>query len=319
MKTIHFVTALAALCLCVPVCAQIPINTLGSTYTQDFDGLANAGTANTLLAPGWAFLETGQSANTTYAAENGGSSAGNTYSYGSTGSIDRAFGSLRNGNSLIPVFGASFVNLTGSTITSVTISYTGEEWRLGNFQRGPDRLDFQYSTDATSLMTGAWTDVDSLDFLTPNLTGPGGIRDGNLPENQSARSQIITGLSIPSGSVLWIRWTDVDATNADDGLAVDNFSLRAIAGPTAAAVSVSGRVRTAGGLPIRNALLTVIGGDLSGPVTVATGSFGLFSFNNLRAGQTYVVTVKAGRHSFAEPVRTVVPMDNVDDMDFVAN
>lgn len=316
MKTIHIVTV-AVFCLCVPIYAQIPINTLGSTYTQNFDNLANAGTTNTLTAPGWEFLETGASANAAYAGGNGGLATGDTYSYGQTGSTDRALGGLRS-SSLIPIFGASFANVTGSTITSITISYTGEEWRLGNHQRGPDRLDFQYSTDATSLTTGAWTDVDSLDFLTPNLTGPGGIRDGNLPENQSVRSQIIIGLAIPPGAVLWIRWMDVDATNSDDGLAVDNFSLRAVA-PSAAAVNVSGRVRTAGGLPIRNALLTVIGGDLSGPVTVATGSFGLFSFNNLRAGQTYVVTVKAGRHSFAEPVRTVVPMDNVDDLDFVAN
>ena len=32
-------------------------------------------------------------------------------------------------------------------------------------------------------------------------------------------------MSIPNGATFWIRWTDTDATGADDGLAVDDFSL----------------------------------------------------------------------------------------------
>src|SRR5262249_25564176 len=37
----------------------------------------------------------------------------------------------------------------------------------------------------------------------------------------------ITGLNIPAGATFWIRWTDVDATGADDGLAIDDFSITA--------------------------------------------------------------------------------------------
>ena len=45
-------------------------------------------------------------------------------------------------------------------ITSLAISYTGEQWRLGQVDTGraADRLDFQLSTNATSLTTGTWTD-----------------------------------------------------------------------------------------------------------------------------------------------------------------
>ena len=35
----------------------------------------------------------------------------------------------------------------------------------------------------------------------------------------------ITGLTIQSGATFWIRWTDFNATGADDGLVVDDFSL----------------------------------------------------------------------------------------------
>ncbi len=40
----------------------------------------------------------------------------------------------------------------------------------------------------------------------------------------------ITGLSIPNGATFWIRWLDFNASGADDGLAVDDFSLTPIGG-----------------------------------------------------------------------------------------
>ena len=68
--------------------------------------------------------------------------------------------------------GACFTNATGSTITSLAVGYTGEQWRLGTITRA-DRMDFQYSLDATSLTTGTWVDVDALDFSTPNTAATG--------------------------------------------------------------------------------------------------------------------------------------------------
>ncbi len=202
--------------------AQVSLTTLGSAYTQDFNTLASSGTSSTVPA-GWAFSESGSNANTTYITGTGSGNAGDTYSYGATGNSDRAFGGLQSAN-LVPTIGASFTNNTGSTITSLAISYTGEQWRLGATGR-TDRLDFQYSTNATSLTTGSWTDVDNLDFNAPNSTGTVGALDGNLAANRTAISFTITGLSIANGATFWIRWNDFDATGADDGLAVDDFSL----------------------------------------------------------------------------------------------
>ena len=113
-----------------------------------------AGTSSTLPS-GWKLLETGSSANTTYASDAGGTATGNTYSYGTGTNTERAFGALRSG-SLIPTLGVQIRNSTGTTITSLTISYTGEQWRCGTAGR-TDQLDFQYSLNATSLSTGTWT------------------------------------------------------------------------------------------------------------------------------------------------------------------
>ncbi|HZN45804.1 MAG TPA: Calx-beta domain-containing protein [Nitrospiraceae bacterium] len=200
------------------------VTTVNTAYTENFDGLAQTDVSGT-TPTAWTRAESGSAANRTYTANNGGSTTGDTYSYGSTTTpTDRALGGLRTGN-LVPTVGAFYRNDTGSTLNTLQIAYTGEQWRLGNAGR-PDRLDFQYSTNANSLTTGTWTDVDLLDFPTPNTTTTGS-KDGNNATNRTAITNTITGLSIGAGSTFWIRWTDVDASGADDGLAVDDFSISA--------------------------------------------------------------------------------------------
>ena len=88
-----------------------------------------------------------------------------------------------------------------------------------------DRLDFQISNDATSLTTGTWTDVDALDFNSPNINTALGALDGNSSQNRSLISHTITGLNISNGATFWIRWTDFNITSFDDGLAIDDFSI----------------------------------------------------------------------------------------------
>lgn len=193
-------------------------------YTQDFNTLASAGTSST-LPTGWAFLEQLANANTTYTAGNGGSATGDTYSFG-TAAGDRALGGLQSGN-LNPFIGFYFTNNTGSTITSLAISYIGEQWRLGATGRSADTLNFQYSTNATSLTSGSWTDEDALDFITVRLTAPTGAVDGNTTAYRASRIHTISGLSIPNGSSFFIRWTDSDIAGAEDGLSIDDFSLTA--------------------------------------------------------------------------------------------
>ena len=202
--------------------AGISLAALDIAYTQNFDTLVNTGTAATVPA-GWSFNETGTSANTTYTAGTGSSNSGDTYSFGSAGSTERAFGGVQS-TSLIPTVGVCFTNNTGKIITSLDITYIGEQWRLGTAARA-DRLDFQYSVDATSLTTGVWTNVDALDFSSPNTAAAVGALDGNAAANRTAISATISGLNIADGATFFLRWNDFNATGADDGLAVDDFSL----------------------------------------------------------------------------------------------
>jgi len=203
-------------------------NTTFSPYTQNFNSLGT-GNNNTSLPAGWAFSESGTGANTSYGSGTGSSSTANTYSFGSNNSSERAFGTLHGSgtNTFSSMIGAAFTNSTGGTISSLTVNYTGEQWRYGG-GAGPDKLDFQFSTNATSLTTGTWTDVDNLDFSSPVTSGTTGGRNGNQAANRTAKSFTITGLNIAPGATYRIRWTDFDlggSSVADDGLGIDDLSI----------------------------------------------------------------------------------------------
>jgi hypothetical protein len=211
--------------------AQISITSSSFSYSQDFNTLSNTSTSST-VPTGWAFLETGTSArvNQIYTSDDGGGNAGDTYSYGTGNDLDRAFGEITTGT-ITTVIGVSFTNNTGQILNALTVAYVGECWRVGTKNRF-DRLDFQYSLNADSLnhISATWTDVNQLDFITPDTTTTG-IKDGNLSANRTTISHSITGLNLANGSKVWFRWTSNDASGSDDGLAVDDFSLSNITLP----------------------------------------------------------------------------------------
>lgn len=196
----------------------------GAPSVQTFDTLAASGSSST-VPNGWYFTESGQNANTIFTANDGTSNSGDTYSYGSSGSSDRAFGTLQS-NKLAPIIGAKLRNDTGNTLSEIVVAYTGEQWRLGATGRA-DRLDFQYSTNATSLTDTAatWTDGDSLDFSSPITMASVGALDGNATANRTAISASITGLALAPSGTLWVRWVDLNVSGNDDGLAIDDVSF----------------------------------------------------------------------------------------------
>ncbi len=285
--------------------APVSLASTGVAVTENFNSLASSGTSST-VPPGWALSEAGTNANTTYDAGTGSGTAGNTYSFGAASNAERAFGGLQSG-SLIPTIGACFQNNTGSTLTSLDIAFVGEQWRLGTTGRA-DRLDFEYSLDASSLTTGTWTGVDSLDFSSPTTTGAAGALDGNVAPNRTAVSASITSLSIPSGAIFFIRWTDFNASGADDGLSVDDFSLTPQGGPPVPALTVSvapASISEAAGPNAATGTVTRVNdpGGNANPLTVM-----LMSSDTTEATVPTMVTIPAASAS------TTFSVDAVNDM-----
>ena len=201
------------------------------TYTQDFNTLDTVSTTSSSNLPsGWAIFEYGTSTTTVdnkYKGGNGNSNTGETYSLGTSGSTERALGSLASGSN-IPSFGVTFTNNTNKTISSITINYKGEQWRAGQVGRtNVDSLRFLYSTSATGLndTLGTWTEVASLMFNTPNMTATtaAGI-DGNATGNFTNKSGTIT-VSIPAGGYIILKWLDKNIGGSDDALSIDDINI----------------------------------------------------------------------------------------------
>lgn len=236
--------------------AQAAITLTGTgAHQNNFDTLASTGQNNTGGLAGWEFLELGTSANNGYFATNGAENSGNTFSLGQVGSGERALGALAHNNTgtLQSLFGVQLVNNTGKTITGFTVTYVGEQWRLGQTGRGADRLDFAYrvATTEQSLNAGSFVDVNALDFIAPNTTGAWGTaRDGNAAQNRATVSGAVIGLNVAQGEVLTLRWIDLDiklangGQAADDALGIDDFvftpTLAAVPEPATWAMMIGG-------------------------------------------------------------------------------
>jgi Secretion system C-terminal sorting domain len=200
--------------------AQISITSTSFTHSQNFDGLVNSGTGNAWLDNstilGW------YSTRTTYNAGNGSVNTGALYSFGITGQTDRSLGGIASGTTGTFYFGVRFNNNIGSNLTQIRVNYLGEQWRDGgNAIPVSQTLSFEYSTDATSLTTGTWTNVSDLSFVSPTFTTTAGALDGNNIVNSTEHQAIISS----NGADIWFRWIDLNDTGNDHGLAIDNFLI----------------------------------------------------------------------------------------------
>lgn len=201
--------------------AQVNLINTSTIYSQNFNSL-NVRGASSVLPLGWSILEIGANANTSITANAGASTTGDTYSYGTGTTTERGLGMLGSGT-LNSQFGVSFRNSTGQTLTSITVSYIGEIWRTGTANR-QDKVDVQYSTNATSLGTGTWIDVNELDFSAPVITTTG-AKNGNQTANRRVIQFTLNGISIPANTVFYFKWKEFDATGAEDGLAIDDLTV----------------------------------------------------------------------------------------------
>ncbi len=204
----------------------LSVTTLGLAITQNFDTLATGGTANTWTddstLPGWFAQFSAVTTNpTTYRADAGASNTGAIYSWGTGTATERAFGSVGSGTPGDIYWALKLTNDTGSTITSLNVSFTGEQWRQGGCTPTPcsvsaQTVDFQYQvanagviTDANTPTTG-WLDHDALDFTSPAPgTSTAAAIDGNAAANRTALASTIT-VSVAAGQDVLLRWKDLN-------------------------------------------------------------------------------------------------------------
>ena len=190
-------------------------------YGENFDSMTPTGTT---FVPGWT------STDSAMLVGDGSASNGSIYNVGTTDANDRAFGALGSGTIPLILFGASFLNNTGSFIG--TLSFTGfnEQWRTGSRADTNEISPFEFSFNATSIddPVAAWTPLPAFNLVEIQTTSiMSAAIDGNAPENRAA---IGTGgtpetVAWASNATMWIRWRESDNPGTDALLAIDDFSL----------------------------------------------------------------------------------------------
>jgi diacylglycerol kinase family enzyme len=99
--------------------------------------------------------------------------------------------------------------------------------------------------------------------------------------------------------------------------AATNTGQFTVFAPTAASVSVSGRVMNSIGRGIRNVSITLT--DSSGNQReTQTTSFGYYNFDNVTAGETVTITAKARRFKFVQSSIVRTTNESVTGADYVS-
>ena len=222
--------------------AQFEITTATGMTGQNFDGLSASGSsqpwandvtpANGTL-DGWSLFNSLNAAITNYDAGTGSGSGGKFYSFGLTGSTDRALGGV---GSLNAYFGSPAANTVAgyiafaatnnspSTLTSFTLGFDGEQWRNGgNATAQPMVLEYGFGPSfaaVTWLQPGG-----NFNWTSPVATATAAAVNGNVAGLAAGRGGTVNGLTWANGQTLWLRWIELNDTGSDHGLAIDNFNI----------------------------------------------------------------------------------------------
>jgi hypothetical protein len=162
--------------------------------------------------------------------------------------------------------------------------------------------------------SGNFIDIPSgyiADATQPNVAGLVTTRNIVLPPAVDNQPQvqvriITTDAAAPDGT-----------SSPDEWIGVNNITAGNHA-PTAAGVSVSGRVLNAAGRPIKGASVT-LWDDRGQPRQTTSSSLGFYSFDDLEVNHAYVMSVFSTRHVFSSATRFVTVTGAMSDLDFIAD
>ncbi len=197
---------------------------------------------------------------------------------------------------LFTEYSQDFVNLTGEN----AVVFTGEQ---NNFSIGGRVADGNGNG-----VSGIIVQLDGAFSEFAVTDGSGDYVFSNLPADGF---YVITptggsGSFVPSQIM-------VDALTSNFG--GNNFIQLA---PTAAGVSVGGRISAAngGGIPGAQISITNLNGETR---AVVSNSFGYYRFENVRAGETYVLNVQSREHQFPDAPRLIFVNEDLTGMNFTAS
>jgi hypothetical protein len=262
--------------------------------------------------------------------------------YGGAGCGTAGCSTYQNDFIEIKNISAGFVNISGWSVQYT--SATGSAWQVTTIPAGtvlragdtyliaeafgangvnPLPTPNATGTIAMSATTGKVALVNNAVALSGTCPTGGTVVDfvgyGTTANcNGSGTNNTLTNAPAPSTTTSDQRnvaGTDTDLDNVDFTAAAPTPqpSLQ----PTASSVTLDGKVTTSEGRAIPRVTVTLVGG--SGEVqTFITSGFGYYTFEGLRSGETYTISVESKSYRFNPSSRTITAMDSVHDLDFTA-
>lgn len=190
-------------------------NSIGSTATAALPANWKISAAGNGVAATWA-AGTNVTA-TTQAANSGSPVTSGIYNWATTPGTDRAIGFMTDGSYNSPnAIMAFYRNTTGGTVTSLTISFNIERYRLNT---APFILSFFSSTDGSTWTPRTAGDISSIVFTTAASS----YSFGN-PLTLS-KTVTITGLSLANNADFYFKWIFNTTNSNSQGVALDDVSL----------------------------------------------------------------------------------------------
>jgi len=181
------------------------------------------------------------------------------------------------------------------------------------------RLNFEPSNSGTAILQNTWQTWDARAGGWYASGAPGNTLCTNTPATLCTWAQLLAawpnlGISNLTGAIIFRAGGPI-GTNFTGN--VDNFILGiganrtiydfgpAVLIPTAGSVSVSGRVVSHEGVPVRNARVTLTSPD--GEISLGLSNpFGYFAIDNVMVGRSYQLEVQSKQYVFAPRLLNVV-------------
>jgi hypothetical protein len=239
-KKILFVVGIFSFVFSINALAQFSINAPSTNYTENFNALTSGTWTDNTTATGWYAKTDLTSPITTYGANTGTTTTAGLYAFGVAGTnplTDRALGyAPSNAYTGASGTGKGYVgwrllNNTGGSLSSITVTWTGEQWRKDATVSQTLNLYYQQAATVTNLTAGTWTSAPS-SFSSPINTAGAAALDGNAAANRSANISVTITVNIPAGEEIMLRWEDLNDAGTDHFMAIDDITINATSGTT---------------------------------------------------------------------------------------
>lgn len=208
------------------------VSIITTNYTQNFGTTTVSSWNNNSTFLGWYINDVTEFQGDINITGTAPTNVGGVYIYRCSSGVDRKLGTRASGGTGTIHYGLRIRNNTGTTINSITVTYTAYQLSLAENNNNTNTNTFSYRvvsspSTITDLTTGIYTNVTTLNYTAPiNHGGPGNTTQINgIPCTTSSLIASCIPVLIQNNGEIMLRWTDIDNSANDHHLAIDDVQI----------------------------------------------------------------------------------------------